>query len=180
MDAPIIELPCSFCKGVERCRWPQEYALQPNGERFDGLGRSTRLGVDLDDMRGIAWPVVLSKAGHGTLLQLFDPFDFSLKTVADIDSKPGIFGVEDISFRATLEGVGVGLDKVFESVDPSVELAYFGCVVIFSLFDCLEQGLGDALQGVGVEVGTTVEDVSGRPGRDRVVGQRAPREDRDR
>ena len=33
-------------------------------------------------------------------------------------------------------------------------------MVGFSLFDCFEQGLGNALQGVGVEVGAAVEDVS--------------------
>ena len=112
-------------------------------------------------MGSVAWTVVLGEAGHSTLLQLFDPFDFSLKAVADIDGEPGIFGVEDIPLRASLEGVGVGLDEVFESVDPGVELAYFGCVVILSLFDRFKQRLGDALQGVGVEVSTAVEDVSG-------------------
>ena len=94
------------------------------------------------------------------MLQLFDPFDFSLKTIADVDGEPGVLGVKDIPLRASLEGVGVGLDKVFQSVDPSVELAYFGCMVVLSLFNCFEQRLGDALQGVGVEVSAAVEDVS--------------------
>ena len=69
------------------------------------------------------------------MLQLFDPLDFSLKTIADVDGEPGVLSVEDISFRAALEGVGVRFDKVFESVDSAIELSYLGHVVIFSLFD---------------------------------------------
>ena len=47
----------------------------------------------------------------------------------------------------------MSLDKVFESVDPSVELSYFGDVIVLSLLNRLEQGFGDALQGVRVEIG---------------------------
>ena len=54
----------------------------------------------------------------------------------------------------------MGPDKVFKSGDPGVEFRHFSGVVSFSLFDCLEQCLGDALQSVGVEVGTAVQDVS--------------------
>ena len=112
-------------------------------------------------MGSVAWTVVFGEAGHGALLQLFDPLNFSLKTVADVDGESGVFGVKDIPLGASLESVGVGLDKVLESVDPRVELSYFGCVVIFSLFDCFKQGFGDALQSVGVEVGAAVKDISG-------------------
>ena len=70
--------------------------------------------------------------------KLLNPFDFPLKSVADIDGKPGIFGVEDIPLGASLEGVGVIFDEVLESVDPGVELAYFGCVVVLPLFNCFE------------------------------------------
>ena len=118
------------------------------------------MGVDFDDVGSVAWTVVFGEAGHGTLFQLFDPFDLPLKAVADIDGKPWVLGIEDISFGASLEGVGMGLDQVFESVDPGVELSYFSGMIVFSLFNCFEQGFGDALQGVGVEIGTAVEDVS--------------------
>ena len=164
MDAPIVELPCSFRKGVERCRWPQEYAFQPDGEGLDGLSRSAGLSVDLDDVGSVARTVVLGEAGHGALLQLFDPFDFSLEAVADVDGESGVFGVKYVPLRATLEGVGVGFDKVLESVDPGIKFPHFGNVVVLSLFDCFEQRLGNALQGVGVEVGAAVEDVSRRSG----------------
>ena len=94
------------------------------------------------------------------MLQLFDPFNFSLKAVADVDSEPRVFGVKDIPLRASLEGIGMGFDEIFESIDSSVELAHFGHVIVFSLLDCFEQRFGDALQGVGVEVGAAIEDVS--------------------
>ena len=161
MDPPVVELPRSFRKGVECRRRPQEDTFQPDRKGFDGFGRCTGLSVDLDDVGSVARAVVFGEAGHSALLQLFDPFDFSLKAVADVDGEPGIFGVEDIPLRASLEGIGMGLDEVFESVDPGVELVYFGCVVILSLFDRFEQRLGDALQGVWVEISTAVEDVSG-------------------
>ena len=131
-------------------------------------------------MWGVSGAVVFGEAGHCSLLQVFDPFDFSLKAVADIDGEAWVLGVENIPLGASLEGVGMGLDEVFESVDPRIELAHFGCMVIFSLFDCFEQGLGNALQGVGVEVGATVKDISGRSGRDGVVGECVPRGDGDR
>ena len=79
------------------------------------------------------------------MLQLFDPFNFSLKAVADIDSEPGVFDVKDIPLRASLEGVGMGFDEIFESIDSSVELAHFGRMIVFSLLDCFEQCFGDAL-----------------------------------
>ena len=145
MDAPIVELPCRFCESIERCRRPQEDTLQPNGKGFDGLSRRTGLGIDLDDVGSVARTVVFGEAGHSTLLQLFDPFDFPLKAVADVDGESRILGIEDIPLRASLEGVGVGLNEVFKSIDASVELAHFGCVVIFSLFDRLKQGFGDTL-----------------------------------
>ena len=94
------------------------------------------------------------------MLQLFDPLDFPLKAVADIDGKARILSVEDIPLRAALEGVGVGLDEVFKSIDPRIERAYLGRVVVLSLFDCFEQRFGDALQGVRVEVSAAVEDIS--------------------
>ena len=179
MDTPIFELPRSFRESVERGRRPQEYGLHPDGKRFDGLSRGAGLSVDFDDVRGVARTVVFGEAGHSTLLQLFDPLDFSLKAVADIDGEPGVFGVEDVPLRAALEGVGVCLDEVLEPVDSSVELAYFGRMVVFSLFDCFEQGFGDTLQGVGVEVGAAIEDVSSRSRRDGVVGESVSRRDRD-
>ena len=164
VDTPVVELPCSFREGVERGRWPQEYTLQPDGERFDGLSRSARLSVDLDDVGGVSRAVVFGEAGHRALLQLLDPFDFLLKSVADIDGKPRIFGVEDIPLGASLEGVGMGFDEVLEPIDSRVELAYFSCVVVLPLLDCFEQCFGDPLQGVGVKVSAAVKDVSGRSG----------------
>ena len=161
VDTPIIEFPRSLCEGVECCRRPQEDTFQPDGEGFDGFGCRTGLSVDLDDVRSVARAVVFGEAGHSTLLQLFDPLNLSLKAVADVDSESGILGIEDIPLRASLEDVGVGFNEVFESVDSGVELAHFGHVVVFPLLDCFEQGFGDALQGVGVKVGATVEDVSG-------------------
>ena len=161
MDAPIVEFPRSLCEGVECCRRPQEDTFQPDGERLDGLGHCTGLSVDLDDVGSVARAVVFGEAGHSTLLQLFDPLNLPLKAIADVDGESGILGIEDIPLRASLEGVGMGFNEVFEPVDSGVELAHFGRVVVFSLFDRFEQGLGDALQGVGVKVGTTVEDVSG-------------------
>ena len=55
----------------------------------------------------------------------------------------------------------MGFDKVLESGDSGVELLDFGGVIGFPLFDCFEQGFGDALQGVGVEVGAAVQNISG-------------------
>ena len=164
MDAPVVEFPRGLRKGVECSRRPQEDTLQPDGKGLDGLCRCTGLGVDFDDMGGVSRAVVLGEAGHRTLFQLFDPFNFSLKAVADIDGEPGIFGVKDIPFRASLKGVSVGFDEILKSIDPSVELAHFGHVIVFSLLNCFEQRFSDALQGVGVEVGAAVKDVSGRSG----------------
>ena len=164
MDAPVVKLPCGFRESVERCRWPQEYAFQPDGERLDGFGCGAGLSVDLDDMGGVARTVIFGEAGHRALLQLFDPLDFSLEAVADVDSESRVFGVKDISLGAALERIGVCFDEIFESIDPTVELPYFGHMVIFPLLDRFEQRLGDALQGVGVKVGAAVKDVSGRSG----------------
>ena len=164
MDAPIVELPCSFRESVERCRWPQEYAFQPDGERLDGLSRSAGLSVDLDDVGSVAWTVIFGEAGHCALLQLFDPFDFPLQAVADVDGEPWVLGVKDVPFGATLEGVGMRLNEVLEPIDPAVEFPHFSRVVVFSLLNCFEQRLGDALQGVGVEISAAVKDVSGRTG----------------
>ena len=180
MDAPVVELPRGFCEGVERGRRPHEDALQPNGQRFDGLRRRAGLGVNFDDVGSVPRAVVFSEAGHGALLQLLDPLDLSLKSVADVDGKPRVFGIEDIPLGASLEGVGMGFDEVFKSVDSSVELAYFSCMVVLSLFNRFEQRLGDALQGVGVEISAAVKDVSGRAGRDGVVGEGVSGGDRDR
>ena len=138
VDTPVVELPRSFCEGIERSRRSQEDTLQPDGKGFDRFSCRTGLSVDLDDMGSVARTVVLGKAGHGALLQLFDPLDLPLKAVADVDSESGIFGVEDISFGAALEGISVSFDKVLEPVDSSVELAYFGHVVVLPLFDCFE------------------------------------------
>ena len=112
-------------------------------------------------MRSVPGAVVFGEACHCALFQMFDPFDLSLKTVADVNGEPGVFGVEDVSFGAAFESVGMSLDEVLEPVDPAVELSYLGQVIVFSLFDRFEQRLGDALQGIGVEVRTTVQDVSG-------------------
>ena len=89
-------------------------------------------------MGSVAWTIVFGEAGHGTLLQLFDPFDLSLKPVTDVDGETRVFSVEDVPLGASLESVGVGFDKVFESVDPGIELAYFGHVVVFPLLDCFK------------------------------------------
>ena len=112
-------------------------------------------------MGSIPGAVVFSEACHCALLQLFDPFDLSLETVADVDSESGVLGIEDVSLGAPLESVGVSLNEVFEPVDPTIELSYLGHVVVLSLLDRFEQRFGDALQGVGVKVGAAVKDVSG-------------------
>ena len=180
MDAPIIELPRSFREGVERCRWPQEYGFQPDGKRLDGLSRSAGLSIDLDDVGSIAWTVIFGEASHCALLQLFDPLDFLLQAIADVDSEPGVFGVENVPLGATLEGVGVSFDEVLESVNSAIEFPYFGDVIVLPLLDRFEQCFGDSLQGVGVEVSATVKNVSGRSGRDGVVGEGVSRRDGDR
>ena len=119
------------------------------------------MSVDFDDMGSVARTVVFGEAGHGALLQLFDPFDLPLKAVADVNGESRILGIEDVPLRAALEGVGVGLNEVFQPIDPGVELTYFSCVVVLPLLDRFEQCFGDTLQGVGVEVGAAVEDVGG-------------------
>ena len=131
-------------------------------------------------MRGVPRTVVFGETSHGALFQLFDPLDLPLKTIADIDGEPRVLGIEDVPFGATFKGVSVRFDKVLESGDSSIEFPYFSHMVGFSLFDCFEQGFGDALQGVGVKVSATVEDVGGRSGRNGVVGDRVPRWDGDR
>ena len=129
------------------------------------------MSVDLDDVGSVARTVVLGEASHSALLQLFDPLNFSLEAIADVNGEPGVFGIKDVSLRATLEGVGMCLDEVLESVDPAVKFSYLGHVIIFSLFDCFEQGFGDALQSVGVEVGAAVKDISSRSGQDGIVDE---------
>ena len=89
-------------------------------------------------MGGVSGTVVFGETGHRALFQLFDPLNFPLKTIADVNGEAQVFGVEDISFRASLKGVGVGFDEVFESVDPGVELPYFGNMAVLSLFDRFE------------------------------------------
>ena len=131
-------------------------------------------------MRGIPRAVVLSKTGHHALLQLLDPFNLSLKTVADIDGKPGIFGVEDVPFGAALEGVSMGFDKVFEPGDSGIEFHNFGGMVVFSLLDGSKQRLSDALQSVGVEVGTAGQDVGRQSGGDGIIRDSVSGWDRDR
>ena len=76
------------------------------------------------------------------MLQLLDPFNLTLEAVADVDSETRVFGIEDVSFGAALEGVGVSFDQIFKPVDPGVELSYFGDMVILSLFNSFEEGLG--------------------------------------
>ena len=78
VDTPVVEFSDGFSEGVEGSRRSQENAFQPYGERLDRFCRSTGLRVDLDDVRGVLRTVVFGKAGHCALLQLFDPFDFSL------------------------------------------------------------------------------------------------------
>ena len=87
MDTPVVKFFGGLSEGVEGGRWPQENALQPYGERFDRLCRGTGLSVDFDNVRGVPRAVVLGKTGHRTLLQLFDPFDFLLQAIANIDGK---------------------------------------------------------------------------------------------
>ena len=164
MDTPVVQFSRRLGQGVEGGGRPQENALQPHGEWLNWLRCGARLGINFDNVRGVARAVVFGETGHSALLQLLDPLDFSLEAVADIDGETQVFGVEDVPLRASLEGVGVGFDKVFESIDSGIELSYFGHVVILPLFDCFEQGFSDSLQGIGVEVGAAVEDVSGRAG----------------
>ena len=159
MDAPVVELPCSFRESVERCRRSHEDSLQPGGKGLDGLGRCTGLSVNFDDVRSVSGAVLFGVTRHRALLQLLDPFDLPFKAIADVDSESRVFGVENVPLRATLERLGMLLDQVFKSIDPLVELLDFGFVKVFSLFKCLEQRLGDALQGVRVEVGAHVENV---------------------
>ena len=96
------------------------------------------MGVDLDDVRSVLGTIVFGEAGDSSLLQLLDPLNFPLQTIADVDCEPWIFGVEDVSFGASFEGVGVSFDEVFKSGDSGVELQDFGGVVGLSLFDCFK------------------------------------------
>ena len=89
-------------------------------------------------MGSVSRTVVFSETGHCALLQLFDPLDFLLEAIANVDSEPWVFGVEDVSLWAALEGVGVSSNQVFESGDPGIKFQYFGGVVSFPLFDCFE------------------------------------------
>ena len=138
------------------------------------------LGVDFDDVGSVSGTVVFGVAGHRALLQLLDPLDLPLKTVADVDGERGVFGVKNVPLRAAFESLGMLLDEVLKAIDPTVELSYLDLVIVLSLLDRFEQRPSDALQGVGVEVGTHVENVSCRSGRDGVVGEGVSRWDRDR
>ena len=159
MNAPVIELPSGFCEGIECRRRPHEDALQPDGKGLNRLGRRTGLSVDLDNVGSVPGTVFLGVARHRALLQLLDPFDLVLKAIADVDSECGVFGVEDVSLRATFEGLVVFLDEVFKPIDSIIESLYLGPMVFFSLLESFEQRLGDALQGIGVEVSAHVKDV---------------------
>ena len=115
-------------------------------------------------MGSVSGTIFFGVTRHSALLQWLDPFDLPLKAIADIDGESRVLGVENVPLWAAFESVGVLLDQVFKSVDPTVELLYLNPVVLFSLFEGFEQHFGDALQGVGVEVGSHVENVSCRSG----------------
>ena len=86
-------------------------------------------------MRGVPRTIVFGEAGHCSLLQLLDPLNFSLQTIADVDCESQVFGVEDVSLRASFEGVSVGFDEVLKSGDSGIELPDFSDVVSLSLLD---------------------------------------------
>ena len=73
-------------------------------------------------MGSVSRAVVFSETGHSALLQLLNPLDFPLKSIADVDGKSGILGIEDVPLGASLEGVGMSFDEVFESVDSGVDV----------------------------------------------------------
>ena len=110
-------------------------------------------------MRGVPGAVIFGETGHRALFQLFDPLDFPLKTVADVNGESWILGVENIPLGATFEGVSVSFDEVLKSGDSSIELPYFGHMVGLSLLDRFEKCFSDTLQCIGVKIGAAVEDV---------------------
>lgn len=138
---------------------PGKDGLKLDWERLHWLCSHSWLGIDVENMRSASGAIVSSEGSNHAKIQLFDPFDWSVKAIAQANGEVGKLDIFLISFRVLLKGflvLGNLPLKVFDFFNEGL----IG-VLVGKVFDLegVSQLLGNGLKVLCIHVSESLQEV---------------------
>ena len=164
---PVVKVADVALEVYEVTAWPDEEGSEPGGEWFNGvffaMPNRVSLCIQIDNIRGLIWALLLMEPGNSTVFELFDPLcqleDSVTQGNEEMGDSPVIF---DVSVGGAFKYVFVVFDLVMESSDLFLEATDFDVFVGIASGNGCEEPFCDGSKDVGVEVRVCCQ--SGRNG----------------
>jgi hypothetical protein len=137
---------------------PNEEGAEPGGERFNrvflAMPNCVSLHIQVNNVRGLIWALLLMKSGDPSIFQLLDPLGRFEDSIAEGNIEVGHPPVIlNIAVGGLLKYVFVMFDAVMESADLLLEVADFTGLLGVMLGDGCEEPISDGSEDVCVKIG---------------------------
>ena len=168
-DPPLIQLASSFIESLVLWHRSDDELFEPCGHGLHWLASYFGLGIDVIDVQGASWAVVLGKDGDHAVVQQLDPFGRSLYTITLIDSEQGEAIILFITGWHMLPRLFLELSQLLVKVSNHPHILILLLVVKSVLVpDGLNKRFGDASKSDWVVEVKAMEDISSSGRRDGV------------
>ena len=137
--------------------WPNEEGMEPGEEWFNGvffaMPNRVSLCIQIDNIRGLIWALLLMEPGNSTVFELFDPLCWLEDSVAQGNEELGDSPIVlDVSVGGTFKYVFVVFDPVMESGDLFFEATNFDVFMSVVSGDGCKEPFSDGSEDIGIKV----------------------------
>ena len=154
---PVVKVADVALEVHEVTAWPNKEGVEPGGEWFDGVlltvPNHVGLCIQIDNIGGLIWALLLVEARDSTVLELLDPFrrfeDSVTQGNEELGDSPIVF---DVSIGGAFKYVFIVFDPVMKSGDLFFEVANFNVFMGVMSGNGCEEPLYDGSENVGIEV----------------------------
>ena len=154
---PVVKVTNVTLEVYEVTARPDEEGTEPGGEWFNGvffaMPNRVSLCIQIDNIRGLIWALLLIEPGDSTVFELFDPLcrleDSITQGNEEVGDSPIIL---DVSVGGAFEYVFIVFDPVVESGELFFEATNFNVFVSIASGNGCEEPFSDGSEDIGIEV----------------------------
>ena len=137
--------------------WPNEEGAEPGGERFDGvffaMPNCVSLRIQVDNVRGLIWALLLMEPGNSTVFELLNSFRWFEDPVAQGNEEVGDLPIVlNVPVRGAFEYVFIVLDTIMEPANLFLEMTDFDVFLGVTSSDGCKEPFCNGSEDVGIEV----------------------------
>ena len=154
---PVIKVADVTLEVHEVTAWSNKEGAEPGGERFDGvffaMPNRVSLCIQVDNVRGLIWALLLMEPGDLTVFELFDPLCWFEDPITQGNEEVGDSPIVlDVPIRGAFKYVFIVLDTIVEPANLFLEATDFDVFLGVVLSDSCEEPFCNGSEDVGIEV----------------------------